>query len=155
MNKTFTEILKKSDIAAAKIDFKDQLQILGGNAAKCNEFVGSLGNVASVLVQNPTIAEQANISEQIVKLFVEITSFVKSQLGFKNIDTDKIFIENPKFTTFSTSYKQLKTEINVVKLNSSGSYEYFMNSVDELASFFVLMVQTSKEASRKKPNLCC
>jgi hypothetical protein len=85
-----------------------------------------------------------------LNIYTEGVSFVKTQPGLENIDTDPDLLNDPAFASFLSDYSQLKSEVNSQQLNSSGSYEYFMNISDEYASFVVLMAQTSKAVQAKK-----
>jgi hypothetical protein len=145
-----TSIFKGGDVVAAKTSFTNQLQSLGGNTAKAGAVADCLGSLASVLVQNPTEAQKATISAKIASLSVEGISFVKSQPGLENLDTDSDIRNDTQFSMFMTSYSEFTTAINSQKANSSGSNEYFTSVQNSYASFFVLLIQTSKAVQAKK-----
>jgi hypothetical protein len=150
LEKTFSSIFTGGDISAAKIAYTNQITILGGNTAKANAVVETLGAIASVFSSNPNETQKTLISAKVAAFYKEGVALVLSQPGLENIDTDPVILNDPKFSSFADFFNQLKNDSDFVRLNPERSYDYYSNITDEYADFLVQMVQISKEVVARK-----
>jgi hypothetical protein len=143
-------VLKGSNVTAAKSEFTNQIQAIGGNSELAAATIGNFAELVSVLVQNPSDAQKTVISTKLATFLTEGIKFLKSQPGLENVTTDPDIINDPQFASFLNSYNQFIKILQDLQVNPAGSYDYFSNIADAYAGFAVLMVQTSKTVQAKK-----
>lgn len=150
VEQTFSNIFSGGDINEAKAAFSEQLQALGGSISRADLLIEAMGAIGSLLVENPTDAQKAEIGVKIAKFSSEGVKFVESQPGLENASVDSDIISDENFTRFSSTYAELKKQADYLSLHPEGSYDYFTIIPEEYAKFVVTMVQASKDVQAKK-----
>lgn len=143
-------IFNGGDITPAKAAFSAQIGSLGGKTEGAAEAFGSLGNVAAVVVPNPTEAQKLIISEKIKEYFDKATAFIESQPGLENFNTNMFLLNDPEFAPFVEYYKRLKDEAKYAEMNPATAYDYFTNVACSYGQFVPFMIETSLAVEAKK-----
>jgi hypothetical protein len=131
--------------------YASTLQALGGNTARLDNYVDSVGAIGAVLVSNPNEAQKIQIAEKIQNCINAAIDLIKSQPGLENFETDPDLINEPKFALGLEVCYQIKNNLESLVLNPETAYDHFRNIEDKYTPIAIsVVIQLSKEVQAIK-----